>query len=111
MSDFTDCMVDTITVAGPLDIELSPGGTETVVNTTTQAAYIENIKRIGVTGDGTSENADTLIITDDVITYDSRIWMPGEDPSTSPGRTPVRVDVLPDIEAGPGVVSHYEVEL
>lgn len=106
-----DCLTETINVAGPLDITYSPGGTETILRTRAVKAYIERGIMMVNAGDGTSESVTDMIITEEAITLDDRIWLPGDDTSTSQfSRQPRRVDALPDVQH-PGTISHYETTL
>lgn len=88
----------------------SPGGTETLSTPVARKAHVELQRRRGTAANGTESDGDHLIIVEEEVTLDDRIWLPGFD-QTNPvfSRQPQEVIGMPDPRTG--AISHYEVTL
>ena len=86
----------------------SPGGTETLGTPVPVKAYVEVMVNTQGSNLGSERTTTHLVITEDQISTDDRIWLPGLDPTNAAfSRQPDSVDAFNDPETG--AVSHYEV--
>jgi len=85
----------------------SASGTEVLGSPAQVAAYVEISEQIIPTNNGSEEKTTHLVITENEITIDDRIWLPGLDPSNdADSRQPKLVGVFNTVD---GAIDHYEV--
>jgi len=73
-------------------------------------AHIQEKRNISGAPGGTELTTQTLIITEDPVTVDDRVWLPGLDPANGAfSRQPASVFIVPDPETG--LNSHYETTI